>query len=203
MPLLQNGVYIGNDEGPYEAESAYYLNFHILSALVSIEHLFCFEPSELWENKCQYYHYYTDHLLFCIGQIANRFVIGNSNGLRLDRKKKNRDNYRFTDERYPILSNKDARNAIEHIDERNQQIIAAKNGVGGFNLIDNDTAPNLEMILREKKDLHPYTLDLKKNEILIRSNNIDWIISITELKAELESLLHSVRDFRELITNSY
>jgi len=201
LPLLQNGVYIGNDESPYEAESAYYLNFHILSALVSIEHLSCFEPSELWENKCQYYHYYTDHLLFCIGQIANRFVIGNSNGLRLERKTKNRDNYRFTDEKYPILSNKDARNVIEHIDERNQQIIMSRNGVGGFNLIDAETPSELVTTLREKTDLHPYTLDLIKNELLIRSKDSDLVINIDDLKSELGSLHNDVKYFRSIISD--
>ncbi|MBQ0014338.1 MAG: hypothetical protein KBS82_03345 [Oscillospiraceae bacterium] len=203
MPLLQNGVYVENSDKPYELETVYYLNFHILSALFSIERLYSFETNEIWNNKVQYYHYYADHLLFCVGQIANRFVDGNSKKSLLERKRINRGNFNFTDEKYPILSNKSARNVIEHIDERNQKIIANKQGVGGFNIIDDATSLELTKTLRERTDSHPYTLDLIKKELLIRDNESDLVINIDYLKQELELLHKSVIYFEQIITDLF
>lgn len=36
MPLMTSGVYIGSDDRGYEAETSYYLNFQIISALASL-----------------------------------------------------------------------------------------------------------------------------------------------------------------------
>lgn len=71
MPLLAEGVYIKSDDKGYEVETSYYLNFQIISALASLAKIDSFTDSYEWENRCQYYHYYTDHLLFSIGQIRS------------------------------------------------------------------------------------------------------------------------------------
>lgn len=200
MPLLANGVYAECDDKPFEAESAYYLNFQINSALFSIKQLSLGCNEADWENRCQYYHYYSDHLLYSVGQIANRFVIlEKDKGLILERKQMNRNNFRFTDEAFPILSDKRARNMVEHIDEYNQKIIQEKRGVGGFNLIDNQTDMKLIATLRSKRDSHPYTWDLLEKKLLVRWKEVFLDISIDALEKELLILKENVKSFQSFL----
>ena len=106
MPLMTSGVYIGSDDRGYEAETSYYLNFQIISALASLAKIDSFNDS---------YHYYTDHLLFSIGQITNRFQVNNRDSEKeKERKTLNRGNYQFSEDRFPLLSDKKARNVVEH-----------------------------------------------------------------------------------------
>ena len=107
----------------------------------------------------------------------------------------NRNNYRFSDKAYPIISDKRARNMIEHIDEHNQTIISTQKGVGGFNLIDNTVDCELIDVLRKKRDLHPYTIDLIEKKILIRRKTENIDIEIDELKKELIELQKNVKSF--------
>ena len=199
MPLITNGVYIGCDDRGYEAETSYYLNFQIVSALASLKKIESFNDNYGWENLCQYYHYYTDHLLFSIGQIANRFQVNNKDSEKeKERKNLNRGNYQFSEDRYPLLSDKKARNVVEHIDEYNHKIIENNRGVGGFNLIDASTDSALVDILRTNRHTHPYTLDLLSHELFIRRNNEDLTISLEKLKSELLTLRESVKSFMEI-----
>ena len=193
MPLIASGVFIDGEDRPYEFESSYYLSFQIKSALASLTHINSYCDIFEWDNRCQYYHFYTDHLLYSIGQIANRFIAKNSDTAN-DKKRKecNRINYQFTEAAFPILSDKRARNVNEHIDEYNNQIIANHRGVGGFNLIDDKTDTKLVDALRNRKITHPYTLDLLRNELLVRRRDEDLIIPLKDLHAELLALLGNV-----------
>lgn len=200
MPLLAEGVYIKSDDKGYEVETSYYLNFQIISALASLAKIDSFTDSYEWENRCQYYHYYTDHLLFSIGQIANRFQITDRDPeKKKNRKNLNRSNYQFSEDRYPLLSDKKARNVVEHIDEYNLKIIESNRGVGGFNLIDANTDSALVDTLRANRHTHPYTLDLLSHELFIRRKNEDITVSLEKLKSELLSLKESVKSFMEFI----
>lgn len=201
MPLDPNGVYLDCGDKAFEAESAYYLNFQIMSALASLERLESFDPHFAWENRCQYYHYYCDHLLYSLGQISNRFLVNEQkdSALLKERKQCNRMNFRFSEAAYPILSDKRARNVIEHIDEYNQGIIENKRGVGGFNLVDAETDSALINDLRSRKETHPYTLDMLCNTIYIRRKNDDLSIRLEPLRAELLQLHRSVKDFMDAI----
>ena len=53
MPLMTSGVYIGSDDRGYEAETSYYLNLQIISALASLAKIGSFNDSYGWENPCQ------------------------------------------------------------------------------------------------------------------------------------------------------
>ena len=78
--------------------------------------------------------------MFSIGQITNRFQVNNRDSEKeKERKTLNRGNYQFSEDRFPLLSDKKARNVVEHIDEYNLNIIESNRGVGGFNLIDAST----------------------------------------------------------------
>lgn len=199
MPLMTSGVYIGSDDRGYEAETSYYLNFQIISALASLAKIDSFNDSYGWENPCQYYHYYTDHLLFSIGQITNRFQVNNRDSEKeKERKTLNRGNYQFSEDRFPLLSDKKARNVVEHIDEYNLNIIESNRGVGGFNLIDASTESTLVQTLRTNRHTHPYTLDLLSHELFIRRNDENLTISFEKLKSELLTLRKSVKSFMEI-----
>ena len=107
MPLIANGVYAECDDKSYEIETTYYLDFQIASALFSIQQLFSATDISVWRNKCQHYHYYSDHLLYSIGQITDRFVVTDKDrGLKLERKEMNCKNYQFLEGDYPLLSDK-------------------------------------------------------------------------------------------------
>jgi hypothetical protein len=192
MPFLSSGIYIRTSEMPYEAESSYYLKYQIKSALISIDKLMQ-DFDIAFDSKCQYCHYYTDHLLYSYGQISNRFVITPKDvGLTRERKEANRRNFEFTEVKYPILSDKCARNTIEHIDEHNQLVIEKCNGVGGFNLIDRETPEELTLVFRNERKSHPYTLDLVRGEIMIVRNGTSIDVNLASLKLELLALYDRV-----------
>lgn len=188
MPFIASGIYIDTCEKSYEVESSYYLEFQIKSALISIEKLGGIFDTD-FDNKYQYYHYYTDHLLYSLGQIGNRFISTDKDkGINLERKQANCKNFEFSADRYPILSDKKGRNTVEHIDEHNQRVIMNHKGVGGFNLIDADTETELVNVFRNNRELHPYTLDLVNREILIVRQGNEINIKLDELRQELLSL---------------
>ena len=199
MSLHPNGAYVDDGSQAYEIESAYYLDFQIQSALTSMKLFYTSIDESVWNSKYQYYHYHSDHLLFSMGQIANRFIGKKDEG----RKRTNRENFRFSENDYPLLSNKAPRNAIEHIDERNVEIIKKKQGVGGFNAIDKDTPSELADTLRTKRDINPYVLDLVSGELLIRDGNNDLTIRLEELEKELLSLQQSVKTLLKFATEFY
>ena len=201
MPFLKSGIYIDTSDKSYEVESSYYLKFQIKSALISIKKLKNFEDND-FDNKYQYYHYYTDHILYSVGQISNRFIISNNDkGVNLERKQANRQNFEFNENLYPILSDKTGRNTIEHIDEHDQKVIKKHHGVGGFNLIDFYTDPKLVEIFYNERKTHPYTLDLTKFEILIVRNETNINININDLEKELVKLFEKVSYVLKYLTN--
>lgn len=200
MPRTKDGIYLVDNNTPYDYEAQYYLEFHITSALQSLAFIESLPETTIWKNKYYYYHYYTDHLLFSVGQIANRFIISpKDKGIKHDRKLANQNNFQFSETNYPILSNKGARNAIEHIDERDIQTINENQGVGGFCLIDTDTDSELINQLLTKKATQPYTLDLINKELLIRNKKDDLVISLDALKSELTALLQSVKSLFAIV----
>lgn len=203
MPLIARGVYADTGEKSYEVEVVYYLKFYIESALISIKKLRSMETDDnsLFGDKYQHYHYYTDHIMFSVGQISSRFIFAkkDSKGLR-NRKKANRTNFEFNKEQYPILSDKNGRNTIVHIDEYNQKTINKLKGVGGFNLIDSETDAELVEFLKTNRRTHPYTLDLIGERILIFRKGAEIDISIIDLERELNLLKKSVEELRNMIT---
>lgn len=201
MPLVTPGLYIDNRDKAFEKEESYYLDFQVLSALVSFENIVSIEPNfSVFNNKCQYYHYYCDHLLFSMGQIANRFIVKErDSGIVLERKHANANNFLFSPETFPILSDKKARNVIEHIEEYNQKIIKKNHGVGGFNLIDTELSADIIKVLIQNRNTHPYTLNLIDSELLITWDENEITIKLGELKKELIQLKENVKSFLQII----
>lgn len=135
-----------------------------------------------------------------MGQIANRFIIKRKDrGIILERKNANINNFLFSSEKFPILSDKKARNVIEHIEEYNQKVIQKNHGVGGFNLIDADVSDDVVKTLIENRSTHPYTLNLMNAELLITWDENEITIKLEELKEELIQLRENVNAFLRMI----
>ena len=185
MPIPHK--YINTPDDAYEAETSYYLHFQLVSALISLDHIYnCkYSDSDLFESKAQYYHYYTDHLLYSLGQIAERFRESNNPNSTNDyfvRRSANRINYGFDKNNYPILSNKAFRNTIEHIDEHNIEVIKKHDAVGGFNTIDENTPEERKDTLRNKRNNHTYTLDLLLKRLYIEREDTPLTMNLDDLK---------------------
>jgi len=198
MPIPHK--YINSADEAYELETSYYLHFQLVSALVSLDHIYkCkYADNDLFESKAQYYHYYADHLLYSLGQIAERFRESSDPNKLNDyfvRRAANRNNYEFDNNSFPILSNKAFRNTIEHIDEYNIEVIKKHDAVGGFNIIDEDTAKELTDTLRNKRDTHTYTLDLLLKKLYIERNETPLTMQLDDLKQKLLDLKKKVDDF--------
>ena len=204
MPMIAQGVYSDTEDKPYEFESGYYVDFQITSALFSLESIMNSNIKNygILKSKYQYYHFYCDHLIFSIGQIANRFDIKDKDeGIVRERKNANICNFAFSKEKYPILSDKRVRNTIEHIDEYNLKIIKKYRGVGGFNLIDSETDKEVVKSLTLHRQSHPYTLDLTNKQLLIMRNDIELNLNLEELQNELLSLQKETKSLLNFTTN--
>ena len=203
MPMMEQGIYTDTGDKPSEFESCYYLNFQITSALYSLACIDNYKSARLdiFESESQYLHYYTDHLLYSIGQISSRFA-ESKNDQQNERVKLNRSNFQFSSKDYPILSNKKYRNTIEHIDEYNQYVIERFHGVGGFNFIDVSVDPQMMYHVLQNKQSHIYTLDLIDRKIYIQRKEKELILNVDELKTELTRLRNSVNSFYNAIKNS-
>lgn len=210
MPLIKPGIYAKNDDLANEAETTYYLRFHIKSALISLHMISSYDKKDdvIYESKAQYYHFYTDHLLYSLGQIAERFRLSSKKNPTAkeieynERRKINRNNYQFTDKEFPILSDKSFRNTVEHIDEHNVDIIDNHIGVGGFNYIDDSTSDELIDMLLSNRHNHIYTLNLKTMEIYITRQENKLTLDLTLLTSELNHLLDNVNSFASFIENN-
>lgn len=210
MPLFAKGCYFNSSEDyPYEVETTYQLKYYTTSALISIECIL--EPIDVMASKfefiVQYYRYYVDSLFYFLGLINDRFIYKyNKADEDLRRKKEeriklNRNNYQFQDEEFIIICNKMPRNIIEHLDERNVKTMLASSGVGGFNVIFEDSDSNMVAAIKSNRKLYPYNLDLKNKKVLFyniqakleEEKEID--IDIFKLQGELRKLEKNVNDF--------
>lgn len=200
MSLLSQGVYVDDGNTAYEIECSYYLDFQITSALFSLEQLKNYNTTFAWKNKYQYYHYYCDHLLYSCGQISNRFLEKKQDSAkRKTQKRINQNNYLCTKDKYPILLDNRARNLIEHIDEYNETIIDDNKVVGGFNMIDLQTDPELVNRLLNERKTHNYIFDQTKETILLIKKKENIIIDLKKLKNELVQLRNNVKIFFDLM----
>ena len=206
MPMIIPGVaYSDCGEKAYETETTYYLDFQIKSALFSLHKLEDHKTIDCsgFEKTAQYYHYFTDHLLYSLGQISERFRIKrdppNKEKEYYERRKTNRLNYQFDEKCFPLLSNKDFRNTVEHIDEHNIDVIINYKGVGGFNYIDESISEELANKLLMQKQSHIYTLDLRAMKLYITRKGNELTLDLKQLKNELNQLMNNVKVFYRFI----
>ena len=154
-----------------------------------------------FDSNAQYLHYFTDHLLYSVGQISNRFITNTKN--RNKRIEMNCLNFRFDSTNYPILSNKKYRNTIEHIDEYNEYTIKNYDGVGGFNFLDYCENKKMITTVMENRKQHIYTLDLINKKIYIQRKEEELVLDIDKLENELNKLKNSVDYFYKIFSSPF
>lgn len=211
MPLLTKGVFVYNDQDyPYEVATTYHLKYFISSALITLDLILNPDRQliERFDNSAQYYRYHLDHLFYLLGQINDRLI--NKRGRDSFKIKKeyinlNRNNYRFSEQEFPIISNKTPRNLIEHLDERNLTTLNEKQGVGGFNVIQPDSDPDMVASIKNNRNLYPYNLDLVERKVLFfnaqekNPSLKQFDIDIYKLKSELTKLDKNVQALDSLL----
>ena len=169
MPFIfYPSMYSRTDDYNTEVAVNYQLGFLVDSALISLRRILR-EHAEVstFRNKTQYYHYYVDHLLMCLGRIHDYFVLTSKNKAFIDL---NRNLYNYSETDFPIISKKHARNLVEHLVERNKITIDTFGGVGGFNVIFKGSHKDFKNSIKENRKYYPYTLDLTKNKIIFSDN---------------------------------
>ena len=214
MPLVNKGVYMDNTEDrSYEAETTYQLKYYISSALISIN--FLLEPMECvmekFDNRVEYYRYYVDNLFYFIGLINDRFVSKTNNrdqslqSKKQERVEVNQINYQFNNQEFGVLSDKTPRNIIEHLDERNVKTVIEKAGVGGFNVIFDDSDSDMVTAIKTQREFYPYNLDLVEKKVLFynaqaKTGDVKEIdIDLIAAQDELKKLLKNVEDFAQFL----
>jgi hypothetical protein len=86
------------------------------------------------------------------------------------------------------------RNIIEHLDERNVKTMMESRGVGCFNVIFEDSVPNMVVAINANREFYPYNLDLVNKKILFyniqaRPDDIkEFKIDILKMQDELKKL---------------
>lgn len=151
-----------------------------------------------------------------IGQINDRLISkkksNKEQGLSLIKRNQiemNRTNYGYDESQFPLLSNKNPRNIIEHLDSRNLSILQEVHGVGGFNVIFHDRDPKMIDSIKQHREWYPYTLDLTTHTIYFYDaqasdiNETSFEIDILLLREEIETLHKNVLDFASCIDFSF
>lgn len=124
-----------NKEYIYQKECTYYLKYNSSKGLFAINNLYKNYEGDIQE-KCLYYHVYLDLLFESVGLIINRFKPQKQAGRKLKIQAQNNCiEYNYNKLYYPLLNDKNFRNFIEHIDERDRDLIESNQYYGTFNLI--------------------------------------------------------------------
>ncbi|SKA68937.1 hypothetical protein SAMN02745111_01690 [Eubacterium uniforme] len=198
MGFLMPGIYCNGNE-QYDFELLYYMKYYLNSIEVALFYMFDIKIMKetmnlgIFENDAAYYHFYTDHLLYCMGQIAMRFVEGNEKQNEVKRRIEiNKRALGVNEDKYPILCDKRYRNSIEHIFNRNIDIIVENGQVGGFNFINNQTEYDIRKNLYEEKNKYVCILDIT-NKMIQLNNKGNWLeLDIDKLQKEVKELKKNV-----------
>ena len=216
MPLAVNGVFLKNADYTYEVEATYQLKYLIRSSLIALEQIN--SPKDFiideFPNSIQYYRFYLDHIFYLLGQINDRFIEKWTKDDELREIKHehillNRENYRFTEDEFIIISKKSPRNLIEHLDERNLSIIKDKHIVGGFNVIFTDSDRGLIESVKQNREYYPYILDLIEKKVYFYDSQAKgsgastFDIDLEQLKAELLKLEQRVNDIDQFLQDVF
>ncbi len=198
MPyLIYPGVYAYTEDYNTEVVVNYQLSYLVDSALLSIDRVLGEYPqNHSYLNKIQYYRFYVDHLMMCLGRI-NDYLVPKGNAT--DFINLNRNLYNFTDDTFPIISEKKPRNLVEHLSERNNITIKNYGSVGGFNVLFLDSDKELKDSVTNKKEYYPYTLDLENNSIVFSDNRNRSDGSIENYSIDLLLLRKELNELKQRI----
>ena len=193
-----NGAYIEVADdlyGLYQFDNIYYIKYYCKKALFAIEKMYEDININNISEAAFYYHVYIDMLCDAVGLINDRFIEKKHCSDELKESIKiNRKNYSFSEEKYKLLSDKDFRNFIEHINERSNKLIKNRKYYGTFNFVHSKMGKETIANILDDKKKQNNVLNLidKTYRIVYVEKNTNKIetkeISIDELKKELISI---------------
>ena len=109
------------NESSYHFEHTYYIQFNSKKALYLIDQLYLLDMCS--KDAIFHSHVFIDAIFQSAGLILNRFRCDKATGNNKKQIDKNRKEYEFDEIEYPLLSDRDFRNFIEHIEEKDQKLI--------------------------------------------------------------------------------
>lgn len=180
----------------YRFDNAYYIRYNSKKALFALTRLKEMRESFPQDEGVFLSHLYLDLLFEAVGLIVNRFIDKASDSFKDNESRTkqidlNRKEYGFSRECYPLLSNSDIRNHLEHIDVKDQILIEKGQYRGTYNVIYPNMDAKVEMALTDFSKPQNNLLDLKKMTFsVLTSNRVKNIenASITELSIDLLKL---------------
>lgn len=191
---LMNGMFIEQrfNGGCREFENAYFINYYLKCSMWAIDKLLEYAEADLDAINITKIHFLSDILLFYIGQISDRFCINKKNTELNEIRKQNKSRYNFNN-RYKILSSRDARNAMTHIFEKDYSAIKTNKNISLFNVISDKVDSKLIDKYDKNIEYFAYIVDFRSKVIIIRNQEEDKIkIDIFELKNELNNLCNEL-----------
>lgn len=199
-PITKTWTQFADEDWREHFETTYYLKYNIEKALYSLEKILLSKINYSdFSNRCTYYHFYIDNLMNAIGHIGKRFNYNVRESI--DNKRIDRNKFEYNYElkgicNYPNLSNKKIRDFIEHIDEKDEELMKSGKYHGTFNviykgmnqevkkhLLDNKKKQNNMLNLIDKTYTIYYIKETTPSGI-IKSKELS--IKLIELKKELE-----------------
>lgn len=183
-------------------ETTYYLKYNIEKALYSLNKILIPKIDYRdFSNRCTYYHFYIDNLVNAIGHIVKRFTYNTRSSIDDKRIDRNKSEYNYEIEgncNYPNLNNKKIRNFIEHVDEKDEDLIKAGKYYGTFNVIYKGMNQLIKKDLLSDKKKQNNILNLIDKTYTIyyikeitstgKIKTNEYYINLLELKNEIETL---------------
>ena len=180
-------------EFPFLFNDTYYIRYNSKKAIFALKKILNKKSIKKEEESSFYYHIYIDLLFEAVGQINDRFVEKKECSETMKKRlKRNREDYSFSEESYPLLFDKGFRNYIEHISSKNEKLINNNRFYGTFNFIHYEMKTKTIKELTDKNKPQNNLLNLidrtyniatmKESEIVFKS------ISLDGLKKELEKI---------------
>ena len=179
-----------DNEGKYRFEHTYYLKYNSKKALYLIDQLFSLNMRG--ENDIFLAHVFIDSVFQSAGLIYSRFRLDKATGNHKKQNENNIKEYEFDERSYPLLSDKDFRNFIEHIEENDQQLIDNGQFFGTFNVVYPDLDSELKEKLLTSHQNNMLDLEKKTYSILLVKGEDHHLepktISLDELRQEFQKI---------------
>ncbi len=208
MTDLRDGVYIDSAErNIYLFDNTYNIKYNSQKGLYAVEQIT--KMSGEGNEDCFLYHVYIDLLFEAVGMLNDRFIKKEKSKIPEKIIDVNIKNYTFDKIKYPIISRKDIRNFIIHIDERYYDLIRANNYYGTFNVIFKNMEDDIENDFLRKDRPQNNLLNLKEMKYrILDPNNGDGEaifkeVNLMDLKGELEIINKQAEFIWGSITSLY
>lgn len=181
-------------ENKYRFESTYFIRYSVAKAIYAYDRLL--ELSRDEHPDITLCHIYSDLLFEACGMICKRFITGKGPDNQRKQNAINRREYEYDEEAYNMLElAKEARDYVEHIEERNDTLIQRDGFRGTFNVLFKGMDSKLydELCDSEKPlygllNLEDMTFVGFRKDTQKESGIKEHLVDFAELRQELEEL---------------